>query len=101
MILVKFTRHRKNSEHMGIFALINFIFFSVVIFFPLKTFYHRERGALFRIMWNIFISPFGLVKFRHFFMADILCSMVKPIQDIPPSLVYLFTGKFIENEYVD
>lgn len=47
------------------------------------------------------MSPFGEVRFRHFFMADILCSMVKPIQDIPPSLVYLFSGKFIDNEAVN
>ena len=34
-------------------------------------------------------------------MADILCSMVKPIQDIPLAFDYIFTGKFIDNTYVN
>jgi len=34
-------------------------------------------------------------------MADILCSMVKPIQDIPASIDYIFTGWFLNNELSD
>lgn len=30
-------------------------------------------------MWHIIISPFGLVRFRHFFLADVLTSIVTPL----------------------
>ena len=33
-------------------------------------------------MWNILISPLGVVRFKHFFLADIITSFVNPLKDV-------------------
>ena len=48
-------------------------------------------------IWNIIISPFGLVRFRHFFFADILCSMIIPLKDIGFIFCYFTKGGWINS----
>jgi len=43
MILVKFTPAGEGTEHIGIFALVNFCFFMIILLLPFKTFYHKQR----------------------------------------------------------
>ena len=43
-------------------------------------------------MWNIVISPFGMVKFKHFFFADILTSLVNPLKDVGFMSCYFVEG---------
>ena len=56
--------------------------FILLCFSPLHCCYQRARCALGKTIIQILISPFGLVRFRHFFFADILTSMVTPLQMI-------------------
>jgi hypothetical protein len=65
--------------------------FILLCFLPFHVFYLRSRQELMRVLLNIFVSPFGLVKFKHFFLADILTSMVYPLKDIG-SFVCLFSS---------
>ena len=48
----------------------------------IKCFYRRARYSLMIVLWNILIAPFGTVRFRDFFMADVITSMGTPISDI-------------------
>ena len=50
--------------------------FIILCFLPFHVFYLRTRKELSRVLFNILLSPFGTVKFKHFFLADILTSMV-------------------------
>ena len=56
---------------LGVLFLFTFFCFN-----PLHFLYKKGRVALAQTVWNIIISPFGLTRFRHFFIADILCSLV-------------------------
>jgi hypothetical protein len=64
------------------FCLILVISFALICFLPVHCFYARARWALAQTLGNILISPFGLVRFRHFFLADVITSMVTPLQDV-------------------
>ena len=50
--------------------------FALLCFQPFHFLFKRGRVALALTLWNILISPFGLVRFRHFFLADIVTSFV-------------------------
>jgi hypothetical protein len=41
----------------------------------------RSRAELLKTLWHIVIAPFGPVKFKDFFLADILTSMVPTLRD--------------------
>lgn len=41
-------------------------------------------------MWEILISPFGRVRFRDFFFADIITSMGEPLKDIAHACFYIY-----------
>jgi hypothetical protein len=56
---------------LGVLFIFMFMFLN-----PFHFMYKKGRVALGQTLWNIIISPFGLVRFRHFFLADIITSMV-------------------------
>jgi len=55
-----------------IFILIN----------PLDVMYRKFRMEVIVTMFYIFASPFTPVRFKDFFLADIFCSIAKPLVDI-------------------
>lgn len=66
------------------------LFFLVYCFQPWAKFgYRRTRRAIINVIGEIVIAPFGKVRFRHFFFADILTSIVSNLQDIGFALVFL------------
>ena len=54
-----------------------------------------------KTLLNILISPFGKVRFRHFFLADVLTSMVSSIQNTAVIMCYFKTGDFETSTVVD
>jgi hypothetical protein len=77
---------------MGLFL----IFFTLCLS-PFHCFYKRARKELLRVLYNIVISPMGLVKFKHFFLADILTSFVVPLKDVGYMLCFLFSSLFLDS----
>jgi len=63
-------------------SIILVVITSAICCLPFHFFYSRARFQLLKTLGNIFISPFGLVRFRHFFLADVITSMVGTLQDI-------------------
>lgn len=49
--------------------------FTVLILSPFEFLYKEMRLALLKALWQIALAPFGQVKFRHFFLADVVTSM--------------------------
>jgi hypothetical protein len=76
-------------------ALVIFVSFC---FAPFHCFYKRARKELLIVLWHIFISPFGLVKFKHFFLADILTSFVQPLKDLGTITCFFATTRWFESE---
>jgi hypothetical protein len=66
-------------------------------FAPFHCFYKRARVELLVVLWHIFISPFGLVRFKHFFLADVLTSFVIPLKDLGFIVCFFVTGMWLDS----
>lgn len=73
---------------LQICTLLLLALFTLICFCPLHCFYLRTRKQIGKTLWHILISPFGLVRFRHFFLADVLTSMITPLQML--GVIYCF-----------
>ena len=51
----------------------------------------KSRKELVRVLFHIFVSPFGVVKFKHFFLADIITSLGVTLKDFI-SIFFLFSS---------
>ena len=81
-----------NSETWPTFILITFII--VLLFNPLDIMYKAFRFELLYSLYQNMIAPFGVVRFKDFFVGDVLTSMVRPLHDV------YFTGCFfLTNEW--
>ena len=64
--------HIRSYNYIGMTLLSIFI---VGCFFPHKCMYGQARIELAYTIYNILISPFGKVRFKDFFFADVLTSI--------------------------
>lgn len=64
------------EKAVAAFTLGVIVIFAIICFQPFHCLFLRGRVALAQTLWNIVISPFGLVRFRHFFLADIITSLL-------------------------
>jgi hypothetical protein len=71
-----------NDSNIAIFTLVCLIVMTLLCVMPFHCFYLRARLKLAKTLGQVIISPFGIVRFRHFFLADVLTSMISPIQDL-------------------
>ena len=66
---------------------------------PVKwTFFRTDLVDMRWTFWEILISPFGLVQFRHFFTADIFTSMGQSLRDIGYVACYFTYGQWLDSE---
>jgi hypothetical protein len=65
---------------------------------PFHCLFQRGRYSLAWTLWNILISPFGLVRFRDFFIADILTSLVQPLKDLGYIGCFFTQGGWMSSE---
>ena len=61
------------------FTLILLLMFLFACLAPLNIFYAQTRLNILYTLGQIFLSPFGLVRFRHFFLADVITSITTPL----------------------
>jgi hypothetical protein len=62
------------------YSLIAIVLFILLCIHPFRFLFRQARWELAKSLGEIVISPFGLVRFRHFFLADVLTSTIIPIQ---------------------
>jgi hypothetical protein len=77
-------------------ALTLLIILALLCILPFHYFYLRSRIELFRVLCHIVASPFGIVKFKHFFLADIITSMVNPLRDLGAIVALFVSGNWLE-----
>jgi hypothetical protein len=70
------------EKTLAAFTLLVLLSIVLLCVQPFKVFYKKGRISLLSTLWNILISPFGQVKFKHFFLADVLTSMAQPLRDL-------------------
>jgi hypothetical protein len=88
------------DSNIAFFSMILLVLLTLICVAPMKIFHKIARFELFKALYNIIISPFGLVKFRHFFLADILISFVYTLKDINLAIVFFATGAWQSSDDV-
>ncbi len=83
--------------HTSIFAFALFLALIVFVVSPVRVFYREARFELLKTLWHVVVSPLSDVRFKDFFMADILCSLVKPLQDLCACVCFFSTDEWIED----
>ncbi len=61
---------------------------------PLRVLHRIQRLEVVKTLKEIVIAPFGLVKFRHFFLADILISAKLMLNDGTAMTCFLVAGEW-------
>ena len=61
----------------------------------------RARKELLIVLWHILISPFGIVRFKHFFLADILTSFVIPFKYTAYITCFFISENWLDSNYPD
>lgn len=61
---------------------------------PVNIMFYQERMQIVKDMVQIIIAPFGIVRFRHFFVADLFCSLTWPLGFLTETMCFLLTGIF-------
>jgi len=82
-----------------VYPLSLFAFFVLKLFVPFAPFnYWTSRYCLLESLYNVFISPFGRVRFRDMFVADTLTSMPKPLTDFFLAAAFYLSGTWMADE---
>jgi xenotropic and polytropic retrovirus receptor 1 len=68
--------------NVDIFGIVVLIAFFIVYFNPIKLFQSVIRFQTIIAAFNCLYSPFSEVRFLEFFVADVMCSLIKPFVDI-------------------
>ena len=84
---------------LSIFGLLLFLGFFLGLISPVSCCYKNARYAMLKTLGHGIIAPFGLVRFRHFFLADVLTSLVKPLVDVRYCFCFfIFTKAWLEDD---
>ena len=76
------------------------IFFILYCIQPLLACgYRTARYQLLITIWEILIAPFGRVRFRDFFFADIITSMGRTLQDMGFAVYFAFEDDIRASKY--
>ncbi len=78
---IAFGEGANEGENKSIFGLGLVLFLVLAMLNPFKLFYRDLRFEVLQTSFNTLISPFGPVRFKDFFLADIFTSLVKPFVD--------------------
>lgn len=83
---------------------VEYSLFAVLILFVLycsqpciRFGYRSVRTALAKALFNVFTTPFGEIKFRHYFLAEIISSMAWSFTDLVYT-VFLIINRFQEKD---
>lgn len=78
--------------HQPMWLMVGMLFFFIIYCIQpcFGCGYRTARYQLLVTMKEILISPFGRVRFRDFFFADVITSMGEPLKDIGHAAFYIY-----------
>lgn len=88
-------------EPVAGFTLGLILLFVILCFMPFHIFYLRARFDLLIVLCHIVASPLGIVRFKHFFLADIITSFVNPLKDVGSISCYFIRGLWLTSQNTD
>jgi hypothetical protein len=74
------------------FTLGAFVLMVSVCLIPWHCFYLTARLEMLKTLVEVLISPFTVVTFKHFIVADILTSFVNPLKDLGATGCFFING---------
>ena len=78
-------------------VMLTVIFLLGIMFNPFDFFNRITRFEIVKALGNIIISPFGIVRFRDFFLADVITS-AKPMLVDSTAMVCFYTSREFDSE---
>ncbi len=69
-----------------------------VILCPFDYFFRSTRVFLAKTLLGVIISPFTKVAFRHVFIGDLLCSLVKCLLDLNYAVCFYSTESYLSHD---
>lgn len=90
----------QQHKRADIVSYAAFLAFLLLWLAPVHFMHLKVRKELGIVLGNIFISPFGKVGFAHFFTADVLTSLSKPIADIYRCFCFISSDAWSTNTQV-
>ncbi|TNV84614.1 hypothetical protein FGO68_gene2192 [Halteria grandinella] len=85
------------------YAFFTFTAIAGILVFFINPFHFLHRGArkqLFISLFQGWIAPIGRVKFRDFFLADLMTSFIGPLRDMGLSLAFFISGRWVHSDPV-
>lgn len=82
----------RSSEHFVIYPALTLFLCVAVLLWPSKICRNKYKCALFRCLMRTVAAPFFVVSFGDNMAGDVLTSLAKPLQDIPPIICYLISS---------
>jgi EXS family len=83
------------------FTLGAFVLIVVLCTLPFHIFYMTARWEMFKVLLEVFVSPFTDVTFKHFIVADILTSFVNPLKDLGATGCFFINGLWFNSSLPD
>lgn len=79
----------QDDKYVSTFPIALIVIFAFLWLNPYEAImFKKARVQLLKTLQNIVIAPFGLVKFKHFILNDILISLTSVLQQL--GLVYCY-----------
>lgn len=85
-----------NNFKMGVgLTIISIVL--IALFNPWNVLYKRVRYSTIEAFFNVFIAPFGNVKFKAYILAEILTDCIVPLEDVGKLFTHVVTGDWNVN----
>lgn len=100
--LVLFTLHLSTTYYYPIWSshimpVISLGIFLALLFCPFNIFCRGARFVVLSLLFQLFIAPFGEIRFKNYMMGSWLTSMVVPIKDFYIAIVLIYSGAWQTN----
>ena len=79
-------------EPIAAFTLGALVLMVALCLIPWHCFYLTARMEMLKTLLEVFMSPFTVVTFKHFIVADILTSFVNPLKDLGATGCFFLNG---------
>jgi hypothetical protein len=83
------------EEPQAVFTLAALILVVFLCIIPWHCFYKTARLEMLSIFWQVIASPFYVVRFKQFLLADIITSFVNPLKDLGHVVCFFTTGLWL------
>jgi hypothetical protein len=74
--------------------ILTAVFLLGIMFNPLNLLQRPTRFEIIKVIGEILIAPFGLVRFKHFFLADVITSAKLMLSDSTAMVCFYSSGEF-------